>query len=198
MRQPRQSIAKRAEEIITRMGLPLSMEIVWAEDAKERIKSEMKKSAEKEWQARVEMSTRLKYTYSAYTPLKTRRYLNETFRGRQLLMLLRLDDLPLAAASWVGLTSRPKLCWCGQGDETREHFLLACPELHDIRESHSDKIPALKAGEDDESAMRYLLLGSDPSAADNVERAKTVGAYLADVWYTRGRRSGRHQEAIFP
>ena len=80
MRLPRQSIAKRAEEIIARMGLPLTMEIVWAENAKSSIKSETKNSAEKEWQAKVGVSTRLKYTYSAYTPLKTRGYLNEIFR----------------------------------------------------------------------------------------------------------------------
>ena len=113
-------------------------------------------------------------------------------------MMLRLDDLPLEAASWGGLASRFKGCWCGQGDETREHFLLKCPELRDVREAHRGKIPALEPGRDPASAMRYILLGSEPNAADNVERAPGVGAYVAEAWDVRGRRSGRHQDAFYP
>jgi len=198
MRLPRKSIAKRAEDILVRMGLGRKMQVVWAQDAKSRIKAEMRKFAENEWKGEVRESARLQHTYSHITPLKLRGYLNESFRGRQLLMMLRMDDLPLAAASWLGRTGQSRSCWCGQGDETREHFLLSCPELQDIRDSHRANIPALESGRDPSIALRYVLLGSEPSAADNVERARLVGSYFADAWYARGRRSGRHQESYFP
>ena len=35
-------------------------------------------------------------------------------------------------------------------------------------------------------------------AADNVVRAQVVGAYFAEAWHARGRRSGKHQDAFFP
>ncbi len=48
------------------------------------------------------------------------------------------------------------------------------------------------------TAMAHLLLGSEPEAADNLERAKIVGAYVADLWLSRGKRSGKYQDAYFP
>ena len=102
-------------------------------------------------------------------------------------MMLRIDDLPLAAASWLGRTEQSKSCWCGQGDETREHFLLSCPEMQDIRDSHRANIPALEPGRDPNIALRYVLLGAEPSAADNVERARLVGSYIADAVVRAGK-----------
>ena len=143
-------------------------------------------------------STRLAFAYPINAPLKERGYMGASFRGRRLLTLLRIDDLPLRAASWLAFSAGPKTCWCGEHDETREHFLLSCPALRDIRESHMKYIRPLQGGVCLPTAMTYLLLGSEPEAEDDIQRAEIVGAFVADLWLNRGKRSGIHQESFSP
>jgi hypothetical protein len=196
--RPRRGIGLRGEQILRAMGVEAEkMTIIWSATAKTSITAEMKRFAEREWQRRVSVSSRLAYAYPHNAPLRTRGYLKSNFRGRRLLTLLRIDDLPLAAASWLALTAGPKRCWCGEEDETREHFLLVCRSLADIRELHSKHIPVLREPRPSH-ALAHLLLGSEPEAADNLERAKMVGAYVADLWLSRGKRSGNNQESFFP
>ena len=145
MVRPRRGIGLRGEQILRAIGVEAEkMTIVWSATAKTGIMTEMRRFAEKEWQLRVSRSSRLSYAYPRNTPLRTRGYLKTNFRGRRLLTLLRIDDLPLAAASWLTFTAGPKGCWCGEEDETREHFLLVCRPLKDIRALHSKHIPVLR------------------------------------------------------
>jgi len=197
--KPRRSIGLRGEQILRTMNLEAErMEILWSPYAKARVKVEMRRFAEKEWQTRVSSSSRLAFSYPQNTALKRRGYLNENFRGRRLLTLLRIDDLPLASASWLAFTTGPKECWCGEGNETREHFLLTCPSLQDTREAHMDRIPVLRGDVNRSTAMTFLLLGSEPGDADNLDRAIEIGALVSDLWHSRGKRSGKHQETFFP
>ena len=197
--RPRRSIGLRGENILREMKLDAEgMEVVWSPTAKARVKIEMRKFAEESWRQRVASSSRLSYAYPHMLPLRIRGYLSTNFRGRRLITLLRIDDLPLAAASWLAYATGLKECWCRGGNETREHFLLTCPALSDVREAHMHLIPALRPGVDQKIAMTYLLLGSDSLAAENIDRAKVIGAFVADLWQHRGQRSGKHQETFQP
>ena len=102
--------------------------------SKKSIKSWVWRHASREWLTKAKASTRVGGTYHDSVALQTRGYLKFDFKGRQILTKLRVDDLDLGAASFRGKSLPLPVCQlCGVEPETREHFVLRCRSLDDVR-----------------------------------------------------------------
>ena len=116
-----------------------------------------------------------------------RGYLNEDFKGRQILTKIRADDLELGAASFRGLghymADSCKTCNNIRLIETREHFLLTCGALEGARERHPE-VKRWIQDPDAERAMALITLAFPTKATEDMHRARMVGAYLHDLWTT--------------
>ena len=154
------------------------------------LKKAVQRAAEKEWKARVTTNSRLCDTYSQVHTLKRRGYLGVDFPGRQVLLKLRVDDLALGASRWM--TSKQILPACDlvrRGPETRQHFVLDCGALQDIRDRHGEVLSlCVHPFPDRETAFKALILAHPANAVDDVARAKLVGALLLDLWKERCQR----------
>ena len=118
----------------------------------------MWRHASREWLTKAKASTRVGGTYHDSVALQTRGYLKFDFKGRQILTKLRVDDLDLGAASFRGKSLPLPVCQlCGVEPETREHFVLRCCSLDDVREIHADAWEMTR-GLSDQDALRMLIL----------------------------------------
>ena len=114
-------------------------------------------------------------------------YLKRTYPGRQILTRIRIDDLTLGAAGCrAAAADTGAMCkLCGEEPETREqHFTLRCQRLTPAREANRKAID-LTLGVDPELAFEVIILARPAHAADDVERAKTVGSLLHALWNLR-------------
>ena len=143
------------------------------------------KAAQAEWKEAVAASERLRDTYPHSTCLKTRGYLNHEFRGRQVLLKLRVDDLRLGAGGYKSKEKVQERCpLCNGEPESRTHFVLTCARLKTIRDHHSDtmRLTRLLSKQD---AYSTLILAKPEGATENIDRAIAVGALLYDLWQMR-------------
>ena len=154
----------------------------------------MVQAARAEWIQAVQLSDRLRDTYSLTEPLKTRGYLDINFRGRRILTKLRLDDLHLGAAGYKSKAVFQHLCeMCRMEPETRQHFTIRCPALDQIRLRHGQTLQ-LTRHLNLADAFRTLILARPPGATENGDRAVAVGALLHDLWEERCRLLGIRME----
>ena len=146
------------------------------------IKAWIRAEASTEWSARVARSSRLARTYPLALSLSMKGYLKRTYPDRQILTRIRIDDLTLGAAGCrAAAADTGAMCkLCGEKPETREHFTLRCQRLTANR-----KAIDLTLGVDPELAFEVIILARPPHAADDVERAKTVGSLLHALWNLR-------------
>jgi hypothetical protein len=155
--------------------------------SKQSIKDWVHMMASGEWRARIASSSRLGITYSLARSLATKGYLREAYPGRQILTKLRIDDLDLGAAGVRGLQEPGQPCsLCGMGPETRVHFVLHCAALEPSRSAEQLRQALdLARGLDEKRAFAVMILAWPESAADDIERAKTVGRLLHALWTQR-------------
>lgn len=153
--------------------------------SREGLKSLVRNEAQKEWRMRVANSRRLNSTYSNAHALAPRGYLGADFRGRQVLLKLRVDDLALGAGRWANLKPQLTKCaLCGRAPETRQHFVLSCAALNAVRATHSGAM-ALCARKTPSMAYQTLILAQPPRATEDISRARMVGALLYELWKKR-------------
>jgi hypothetical protein len=192
-------VAAEANSAIPKRGLFLRIQNIFESyegkgrdisdfENKEEIKRWISRRASEEWQRDVAKSTRLFDTYRGSTGLRLRGYLKEDFKGRQILTKLRSDDLELGAASYRGIGSTKvdpcQTCKSNNATESRTHFVLHCPALEGARKIHNEiyewitKYPP-------ERAMAMVLLAHPYNASDDLTRARSVGAYLHELWTER-------------
>jgi hypothetical protein len=104
------------------------------------------------------------------------------------LTKLRADDLALGAASWRGRggTTVDSCQTCRQPNcvETRTHFVLHCSALAKTRRAYPEILAWIQNSRA-ERAFAMILLALPERAADDIERATVVGAYLQDLWSER-------------
>jgi hypothetical protein len=150
------------------------------------IKAWIHSAASTEWAERVSSNRRLARTYPLAQTLSTKGYLKQTYPGRQVLTRIRIDDLTLGAAGCrAAAADTETMCTlCGEEPETREHFTLRCRRLTPAREANRQAID-LTLGVGPELAFEVIILARPAQAADDVERAKTVGRLLHDLWNLR-------------
>ena len=135
----------------------------------------------------VQMSERLRDTYSPSEPLRNRGYLDINFRGRRVLTKLRLDDLKLGAAGYKSKSVHQQLCeMCGKEPETRQHFTVRCLALQHVRDRHMQTMRYTERLNMTD-AFKTLLLARPPGATENGDRAVAIGALLHDLWEERCR-----------
>ena len=157
-------------------------------DAKSFVNKRFYKVAERQWQRRIADNKSHSETYPPRSKLQAQPYLDlPTFRGRTLLTKIRVNDLTLNAAGYN--TQDPTNCTlCGEGYETRLHFVVSCPALQHIRCNHMTALPSLRGNTyiHDNSELtiyRKVILYYPPR---NVAvHAPRVGHLLADLWYER-------------
>ena len=113
-------------------------------DAKSFVNKRFYKVAERQWQRRIAESKSHSEIYPPRSTLRAQPYLDlPTFRGRTLLTKIRVNDLALNAAGYN--TQEPTNCTlCGEGYETRLHFVVSCPALQHIRCNHMTALPSLR------------------------------------------------------
>ena len=158
--------------------------------SKRDIKAWIKKRATEEWLLKARACSRLASTYQDVGTLETRGYLSFDFKGRQVLTKLRVDDLILGAASFNRKIDPLPMCqMCGVEPETREHFLLKCRSLVEVRATHAEVVD-LTRGLSKFDAWRTLILARPRGATENLERAREVGAYVHDLWTRRAKLLG--------
>ena len=155
---------------------------------KDEVNKWVSRAATAEWRRGVSQSTRLCDTYQVATHLRLRGYLRADFKGRQILTKLRADDLALGAASWRGRggTTVDSCQTCRQLNcvETRTHFVLHCSALAKTRRAYPEILAWIQNSRA-ERAFAMILLALPERAADDIERATVVGAYLQDLWSER-------------
>lgn len=160
------------------------IDISWF-NSKRSIKKWVREWASKEWLQRAQASPSLGATYQDETSLETRGYLNYDFKGRQVLTKLRINDLDLGAAGFRGKAGSPPCCQlCGVEPETREHFLLRCRSLEEVRSLHPDALE-LTRGHSKPNEWRVLILAWPKGATEDEGRARKVGALAHDLWTAR-------------
>ena len=152
------------------------------------------KAAQAEWKAEATASVRLRDTYPHSTSLRTRGYLSYDFRGRQVLLKLRVDDLRLGAGSYRSKDDVQRPCpLCDGEPESRLHFVLSCARLSAIRDSHRETMQLTRLLSPRE-AFSTLILARPEGATENIERAIAVGALLHDLWQWRCKILGVRAE----
>jgi hypothetical protein len=179
---PQVSHAKRR---LGDVGWSVAM-LTWP-NAKRGLKTAVWRAASSNWAACVQGMPELAPSYAGNMKLEIRPYLKlDNFRGRRLLTKLRIDDLPLTAASYR-TEEAPPCPLCNGEEETRPHFLIRCPALRTVRDMHSSALPWLDSECDlpeRECIRRLLLVGIDQAALTRV--ARQTGNYCADLWIRRG------------
>jgi hypothetical protein len=164
------------------------------EKAKPALKQAIMLAAQREWRTRVASNRRIAATYTHTRTLTFRKYLSEAYKGRTILLKLRLDDLPLGAASYKltsSTTHTTRCAACGQAPETRLHFALNCKALSNSRCNHPELLQIIGLLPQ-EQAFETILLARPRSAADNLTRAKLVAAYLYELWHHRCHLTGSY------
>ena len=159
--------------------------------SKRDIKAWIHAAASAEWSERVRSSSRLARTYPLAQTLSMKGYLTQTYPGRQILTRIRIDDLTLGAAGCrAAAADTGTLCLlCGEEPETREHFTLRCRRLTAAREANRQALD-ITLGVSPELAFEAIILARPAHAADDVERAKTVGRLLHALWNLRTKILG--------
>ena len=159
-------------------------------DSKKSIKNWVRMQATKEWLKGAKASPRLGETYRDVVSLEMHGYLKFDFKGRQVLTKLRIDDLELGAASFRGkAVPLPNCQLCGVEPETREHFLLKCRSLDEVRIKHKGTLE-ITWGLSRNDAWRMLILAIPKGASEDERRARDVGALAHDLWTRRVRTLG--------
>ena len=155
---------------------------------KKDIKAWIISEATSEWKAKVSSSDRLHLTYAHESKLEIRGYLKTTFPGQQVLTKIRTDDLDLECAGTKKASGQAGLCpLCGQQAETRVHFVVACPELAEVRQAHHHAM-TLITSMDERTAFQTLILARPRGATNNIGRARIVARLLLDLWKSRTSR----------
>ena len=190
-------LMQRGREITTMINLPWS--VLSSKNASTKIKRALDAQVRKEWQARVMQNGRLRATYhSQRDSPRLRGYLRHTFKGRQILLKLRIDDLPLGAAG-SGIFGPPIRCeLCGRDAETRQHFVLTCAALQSTRARFLDFFDRYPPRTRNEDILRDILLTSHPNAADNLQQAMIRGEYLFDMYRDRLLQLGQIHRMPYP
>ena len=148
-------------------------------------KTQFRAAAFKQWHAKVAASPNHTIIYGNYTELKRHAYHKlPSFRGRTLLTKLRVNDLPLGGAGYN--SANPEPCpLCKDDFETRQHFIVMCPNLAQVRVRHQTTLPILLESDNlsETAILQHVLLVGH---TDNVAKsAPIVGNLLADLWYER-------------
>ena len=179
----KQGMFARANEMLTQIrGSPTSLSDFRTRSSLAEV---IMNAARAEWMRAVAVSERLRLTYPPSTSLRTRGYLNFDFRGRQVLLRLRVDDLRLGAGGYKAKDStQPRCPLCNGEPETRLHFMLICTSLEAIRQVHCEtmQLTRLLSKQD---AYSTLILARPEGATENIDRAIAVGALLHDLWQMR-------------
>ena len=163
----------------------------WKADVSKRVTEH----AERVWIEGLQHTSRLKYAYGPAPTLAIRDYATlPSFRGRRLFMQLRIDDLPLRAASYN--TYEPQNCQLcySQALETREHYVLLCtaPALVEVRNMYSFQLPLLDLRTPVTIHARMCdLLFAPPNPTggaqpERISRIHLIGNFLADLFAARG------------
>ena len=118
------------------------------------------------------------------------------FRGRQLLAMTRLNVLPLGAAEAGARTTVCSICMMPEQD-ARTHFLFECPPLQAVRDVHAH-IPPLQhncvlAPPHRTSWLIHSARDHPkvPATVQQITYARSVGAFLHDMFHARQRLTGR-------
>ena len=165
--------------------------------AKGLINNKVHEYQQQRWQKRIQDQQHLTNSFTDSDRLKMQPYLRMgSFRGRTVLTKLRLDDLPLRAASFN--SGNPRVCeLCKEDAETRVHFVLECPSLAQVRESHAQlatKLNLTPEATTTQRMQRILLTGTHTlHEAQLRQRAHAVGNLLYDLWRNRQRQMGLPQ-----
>lgn len=152
------------------------------------ITTQCKRRAERDWRSKVALSAELSLIYPPHCSFKAQAYLDlDTFAGRTLLSKLRANDLALEAAGYN--TNKPGTCpCCGHGYETRQHFLLHCRSLQQVRDQYPT-LPGLQPRDQRDNEVeriRHLLLCYPISPSLLSARAQVLGTFLTHIWRERG------------
>ena len=154
-------------------------------NSKKNIKKWVREQASREWLLGARASSSLGATYQDELALEPRGYLNFEFKGRQVLTKLRINDLDLGAAGFRAKSGPPSNCqMCGVEPETRQHFLLSCKSLEEVRSLHPDALE-LTRGHSKPNKWRVLILAWPKGATEDERRARKVGALAHDLWTAR-------------
>ena len=148
-------------------------------------KTQFRAAAFRQWHANVAASSNHNIVYGSYTELKCHTYHKlPAFRGRTLLTKLRVNDLLLSGAGYN--SANPEPCpLCTLDFETRQHFIVTCPNLAQVRVRHHNILPILLEAEilSETAILQHILL---VRSSDNVAKsAVNAGNLLADLWYER-------------
>ena len=82
-------------------------------------------------------------------------------------------------------TNKPELCpLCMAKPETRQHFVVSCPALQNVREIHWHRLPTLRQTNERETTTFQHLLLYRPSR-DIAVYAPSLGHFIADLWHER-------------
>ena len=142
-------------------------------------------TAFRQWRKKVLSSPNHSAIYGMCTALKCQEYLSlPPFRGRSLLTKLRVNDLKLAGAGYK--SAHPEHCGlCKLEFETREHFLVSCPCLQEVRVRHHPNLPVLLEVLDKPPVViaQQILLVFKVSNLPSY--APLIGNLIADLWYER-------------
>jgi hypothetical protein len=161
------------------------------------LKRAMLRVASRNWNQRLLTQPQLAGSYEINAQLRLQHYLKlPSFKGRQLLIKLRCDDLKLAAASFNRYQPQPCCPVCKLHTlETRAHFLLHCTGLESVRLLHRDALPQLNQRSEVPSniLMAQLLLRS--SHANKINFIHAVGLYITDLWRARTAKLCLHMQS---
>jgi hypothetical protein len=167
-----------------------------APSAKHIIKKAINKQALLEWRTTLASKTHLHMSFKHTNTYKIQYYLTiPSFKGRQLITKIRLNDLPLAAAPWLNANDSCPVCGCNT-PESKKHYLLSCIAFLPIRLKYDQLLnhifTNISENHHTPDPVSRLLLATYPESS-NTHFIHSVGLYMSELWHRRTTILGDHE-----